>query len=47
VATVAYLSAGLLALLALFGFAHAFRTPKDRMIAAPARTVMDREPIKA
>jgi hypothetical protein len=47
VATVAYAAAGLLALLALFGFAHAFRTPKDRIFAAPARTVMDREPVNA
>jgi hypothetical protein len=47
VATVSYLAAGLLALLALFGFVHAFRTPKDRMFAAPARTVMERETVKA
>jgi hypothetical protein len=32
-ATVAYLGAGLLALLALFGFVHAFRTPKDKGFA--------------
>jgi hypothetical protein len=35
VATVAYLAAALLALLALAGFVHAFRTPKDEAFAAP------------
>ena len=34
-ATAAYAGAGLLALLALAGFWHAFATPKDRVFAAP------------
>jgi hypothetical protein len=34
-ATVAYLFAGLLALLSLAGLAHAFKTPKDQAFAAP------------
>jgi len=34
-ATVAYLGAGLLALLALFGFIHAFVTPRDKGFAVP------------
>ena len=49
VATVAFAAAGLLALLALFGFAHAFKTPRDRLFAAPepVRTVMDRQRVEA
>lgn len=35
-ATVAFFGAGLLALLSLAGFVHAFRTPKTRAFAAPA-----------
>ena len=35
VATVAYIVAALLALLALAGFVHAFRTPKSKEFAAP------------
>jgi hypothetical protein len=34
-ATVAYAAAFLLALLSIAGFAHAFRTPKDKLFAAP------------
>jgi hypothetical protein len=34
-ATVAYLAAGLLALLGIAGFVHAFRTPKSEAFAAP------------
>jgi Ca2+-binding RTX toxin-like protein len=37
VATVAYIAAALLALLAIAGFVHAFRTPKDEAFAAPER----------
>jgi len=37
-ATVAYIFAGLLALLSLAGLVHAFKTPKDRTFAAPVRT---------
>jgi hypothetical protein len=35
VATVAFIAAGLLALLSIAGFIHAFRTPKDEAFAAP------------
>ena len=35
VATVAYIVAALLALLSVAGFVHAFKTPKDRVFAAP------------
>ncbi len=38
VATVAYIAAALLALLAIAGFVHALRTPKDKTFAAPERT---------
>jgi hypothetical protein len=41
-ATVAYLGAALLALLAIFGFVHAFVTPKDKGFAIP-NTVEDVE----
>jgi len=34
-ATVAYLGAAMLLILALFGFIHAFRTPKDKGFAVP------------
>lgn len=37
VATVAFLAAGLLALLAIAGFVHALRTPKDETFAPPER----------
>ena len=37
VATVAYMAAGLLVLLSLAGFAHAFKTSKSRTFAAPER----------
>ena len=37
-ATVAYLAAAVLALLAIAGFIHAFRTPKDKTFAAPEPT---------
>ena len=37
VATVAYIVAALLALLSIAGFVHAFRTPKDKTVAAPER----------
>ena len=37
VATVAYIVAALLALLAIAGFVHAFKTPKDKAFAAPQR----------
>jgi len=49
VATVAYVAAGLLALLALAGFAHAFRTPPTALFAAPepVRTVMEKQRIDA
>jgi hypothetical protein len=40
-ATVAYFAAGLMALLAIFGFIHAYVTPKNRAFAAP-----EREPVK-
>ncbi len=36
VATVAFIAAGLLALLSIAGFIHAFRTPKDKAFAAPS-----------
>jgi hypothetical protein len=36
VATVAYIVAGLLALLSIAGFVHALKTPKDRTFAAPS-----------
>jgi len=35
VASIAYIVAGLLFLLSLAGFAHALRTPKDKLFAAP------------
>ena len=35
VATVAYIVAALLALLSIAGFVHAFKTPKDKVFAAP------------
>ncbi|MDQ1425420.1 MAG: hypothetical protein QOD72_2918 [Acidimicrobiaceae bacterium] len=35
VSTVAYMAAALLALLSVAGFAHAMRTPKNKMFAAP------------
>ena len=38
VATVAYIVAGLLALLSLAGFVHACKTPKTKAFAAPQRT---------
>ena len=38
VATVAYIVAGLLPLLSIAGFVHAFRTPKDETFAAPEHT---------
>ena len=38
VATVAYIVAGLLALLSIAGFVHAFSTPKDETFAAPEQT---------
>jgi hypothetical protein len=38
VATVAYIVAGLLALLSLAGFAHALKTPKGKVFAAPQRS---------
>ena len=37
-ATVAYLAAAVLALLAIAGFIHAFRTPRDKTFAAPEPT---------
>jgi uncharacterized membrane protein YuzA (DUF378 family) len=37
-ATVAYIFAGLLALLSLAGLFHAFKTPKDKAFAAPEHT---------
>ncbi|MEA2974019.1 MAG: hypothetical protein QOG82_2477 [Actinomycetota bacterium] len=37
-ATVVYLGAGLMLLLSLAGFAHAFATPKSQSFAAPERT---------
>lgn len=40
-ATAAYAGAGLLALLALAGFWHAFATPKDRVFGAPGRIKED------
>ena len=53
VATVSFAAAGLLALLALAGFAHAFKTPRDRLVAAPAevapaevRSVMARQRVE-
>ena len=42
-ATVAYLGAALLLVLALFGFIHAFRTPKDKGFAVVPDTVEDIE----
>jgi len=39
VATVAYVVAGLLALLSIAGFVHAFKTPKDELFAAPEPVV--------
>ena len=39
VATVAYGAAALLALLSIAGFVHAFKTPKDKVFAAPERVV--------
>ena len=38
VATVAYIAAALLALLAIAGFVHALKTPKDETFAAPDHT---------
>ena len=38
VATVAFIVAGLLALLSIAGLVHAFRTPKDETFAAPEQT---------
>jgi hypothetical protein len=38
VATVAFIAAGLLALLSIAGFIHAFRTPKDEAFAAPGHS---------
>ena len=38
VATVAYIVAGLLALLSMAGFVHALRTPKNKAFAAPQRS---------
>lgn len=38
-ATVAYSAAALMALLALAGFVHAFRTPKDEAFAPPERVI--------
>jgi hypothetical protein len=35
VATVAYLAGALMVLLSIAGFAHAMRTPKNKMFAAP------------
>lgn len=40
-ATAAYAAAGLLALLSIAGFWHAFATPKDRMIGMPAHARED------
>jgi hypothetical protein len=40
-ATLAYLVAGLLALLSLAGFAHAFKTPKTEAFAPPARVTVN------
>jgi hypothetical protein len=37
VATVSYIVAGLLALLSIAGFVHAFKTPKDATFAAPEK----------
>jgi hypothetical protein len=37
VATVAYIAAALLALLAMAGFVHAYKTPQDKTFAAPRR----------
>jgi hypothetical protein len=37
-ALVAYLAAGLLLLLSIFGFVHAFVTPKSKAFAEPERT---------
>jgi hypothetical protein len=48
VATVAFIGAGILALLAAAGFIHAFRTPRDRLFAAPeVRTVIERQRVDA
>ena len=46
-ATVAYLVAGLLALLSVAGFAHALRTPKSKSFAAPelVPTIVDERPV--
>jgi hypothetical protein len=41
VATVAYIVAALLALLSVAGFAHAMRTPKNQVFAAPDGTTPD------
>jgi hypothetical protein len=38
VATVAYIVAGLLALLSMAGFLHALKTPKNKVFAAPQRS---------
>ncbi len=49
VATVAFAAAALLALLSLAGFAHAFRTPKSEIFAAPIDVTdraVDRELVK-
>jgi hypothetical protein len=40
-ATVAYLAAGLLVLLGIAGFVHAFRTPRSEAFAAPERETVD------
>jgi hypothetical protein len=47
VATVAYLVAGLLALLSFAGFAHAFRTPGTEAVAVPDRPKARRRPLRA
>jgi hypothetical protein len=46
-ATVAYLVAGLLALLSLAGFAHAFRTPGTEGFAVPDRPKSRKRPLRA
>jgi hypothetical protein len=46
-ATVAYLAAALLALLALFGFIHAMMTPKSEAFAVPEPTASSRPMINA
>ena len=44
-ATVAYLASGLMLILALFGFIHAFVTPKTKAFAAP-EPVTDPRPVE-